>query len=144
MRQLSQKILLTIFSFMLSVYSVGAVDVQWSKVSTDAQFNLDSDRALALNVTVCFETFIIGNKNFNYNCARLKSRKHPSKPQNEKIYFVYLPFFNSIKGEKIESRNKILKLVKDIDIKIIDFQEYLENYSYDVDSLFPLGHKLNH
>ena len=78
-------------------------------------------------------------QSFSWLCPIVKA-KQVSNENNAQIYFVYLPFFNSIKGEKIESRNKILKLVKDIDIKIIDFQEYLENYSYDVDSLFPLGH----
>ena len=89
-----------------------------------------------------FQKNVIVNENKNIELFKkiIVKAKQVSNENNAQIYFVYLPFFNSIKGEKIESRNKILKLVKDIDIKIIDFQEYLENYSYDVDSLFPLGH----
>ena len=89
-----------------------------------------------------FQKYAIVDENKNIELFKkiIVKAKQVSYENNARIYFVYLPFFNSIKGEKIESRNKILKLVKDIDIEIIDFQEYLENYNYNVDSLFPLGH----
>ena len=89
-----------------------------------------------------FQKNVIVNENKNIELFKkiIVKAKQVSNENNAQIYFVYLPFFNSIKGEKIESRNEILKLVKDIDIEIIDFQEYLENYKHNVDSLFPLGH----
>ena len=121
---------------MLSVLSVGAVDVQSSKAIIDANFNLDSDRSLSLNVTICFENFIIGNKKFNYNCARLKSKKHPSKPQDERIIFESRRMDVTYKTDSLGGKGYKFSLQNDQRDDTSNFYRFLKQFTNQEKAIF--------
>ena len=63
--------------------------------------------------------------------------KEVSNKNNSSLYFVYLPFLLNV-VEHSSTKKEIINIVEKLDIKVIDFHEYLIK-EIDPKSFFPLG-----
>ena len=69
--------------------------------------------------------------------------KELSEKNEAKFYFVYLPFLENIQNPSKSSniRNEITKIIKDLDVEFIDFQDYVLYEINKPETLFPI---INH
>jgi hypothetical protein len=70
-----------------------------------------------------------------------------AKKNNSKLYFIYLPSFMSFvdnSNYNPENRMKIKKIIKSLDIEIIDMNQYVFKKKRNALSLFPFGNVNGH
>ena len=73
----------------------------------------------------------------------LISAKTISEENDASFYFVYLPFLENIQNPSKSSniKNEITKIIKDLDVEFIDFQDYVLYEINKPETLFPI---INH
>lgn len=70
----------------------------------------------------------------------LKLTKKLSDEKNSKLYFIYVPEYYryiGFKSKKLHQRNKIIKIVKNLDIAIIDLHQNILEKMQDPLKLYP-------
>ena len=86
-----------------------------------------------------FQNYNIKRTDLNLNLFKkiINKARNVSNKNGADFYFVYITFLENAKKKKLISKDKILDVVSDLDIKIIDFHEYLSNDVSKPEKFYP-------